>query len=117
MTAVIVDAAPAQVTRIVPFVKSRAETLRTYKEAVCINATARTTPEFRVRLPTDFHVVIPLVLQGLPTWAESRSTKKCRNVPWRKGSVICIKGGTDFICTQDGRGIYIIIGGESKKQP
>lgn len=82
---------------------------------VRINPSDQKIPERRIVLPTDYHVFIPLVLQGFPTWVEGRSTKIRQKVPWRKGSVVCIKGGTNLICTEEGGGIYMVIGGENKK--
>lgn len=84
---------------------------------VRINASVKKIPERRIVLPTDYHIIIPLILQGLPTWAEDRSTKLRQKVPWRKGSVVCVRGGIDLICTEEGGGIYMVIGGENKKRP
>lgn len=92
------------------------ETQRTFKMVARINPSIRKTSERGIALPTDYHIIIPLVPQGLPTWAEVRSTKLRQKVPWRKGSVVCIKGGTNLICTEEGEGIYMMIGGENKKQ-
>ncbi|KAI4167667.1 MAG: hypothetical protein LQ343_007021 [Gyalolechia ehrenbergii] len=103
--------------QIATFVKPHTETQRTFKIIARINPGVQEASERGIGLPTDYHIIIPLVPQGLPTWAESRSTKTRQKVPWKKGSVVCIRGGTNLICTRDGGGIYIMIGGETKKQP
>ena len=82
-----------------------------------INPGVGKASERGIGLPTDYHIIIPLISQGLPTWAESRSTKERQEVPWKKGSVVYVRSGTNLICTEDGGGIYMIIGGETKKQP
>ena len=68
----------------------------------------------RIRLPTDYHVLIPLVIEGLPPCIEVLSIKKRQKVPWAKGSVVYLKGGTDLICSQEGGGVYILLGGKNK---
>ena len=88
----------------------RADVLTTANrsEVVRIKPSVQKILERGIVLPTDYHIIIPLVPQGLPTWAECRSTKERQKVPWRKGSVVCIKGGTNLICTQEGGAIYIV---------
>ena len=79
-----------------------------------INPNARGTSIRRIGLPTDYHIIIPLVPEGLPLWAEVRSIQKRYKVLWRKGSVVYIRGGTDLVCSEAGGGIYILIGGKNK---
>lgn len=82
-----------------------------------INPSARSIPIRTIGLATDFYIIIPLVLEGMPPWAEVRSIKKRQEVPWRKGSVVYVKGGTDLVCSERGGGLYIMIGGKKKGQP
>lgn len=82
-----------------------------------INSGVDEASERGIGLPSDYHFIIPLASQGLPMWAESRSTKKRQKVLKKKGSVVYIRGGTNLICTKDGGGVYEMIGGETKRQP
>ena len=79
-----------------------------------INPTVQDHEFRRIRLPTDYHVLIPLVIEGLPPWIEVRSIKQRQKVPWAKGSVVYVKGGTDLICSKEGGGVYILMGGRNK---
>lgn len=90
---------------------------RTFKSVARINSGAGSVPLRRIRLPTDYHIIIPLVLQGLPRWAEVRSTKTRQELSWKRGSVVYIKGGIDLVCSEEGGGIYILIGVKTKEQP
>ncbi|KAI4264615.1 MAG: hypothetical protein L6R42_000277 [Xanthoria sp. 1 TBL-2021] len=103
--------------QIADFVKPPTETESTFKVIARINPSVQKVPSRGIGLPTDYHIVIPLVSQGLPPWAVVRSTKARQKVPWKKGSVVYIKGGTDLICSEEGGGIYIMIGGKTRKQP
>lgn len=87
------------------------ETHPTFKWAERVNSTVQ---GHRYRLPTDYHVLIPLVIEGLPPSIEVRSLSQCREVHWTKGAVVYLKGGTDLICSGKGGGIYILIGGKNK---
>lgn len=69
-----------------------------------------------IELPGDYHIIIPLVLQGLPKWVEVRSTKKRTEIPWKKGSVIYCKGETALVCSAEEQGICVFIGGKFKKE-
>ncbi|MCJ1368294.1 hypothetical protein MMC16_007436 [Acarospora aff. strigata] len=69
-----------------------------------------------IELPGDYHIIIPLVLQGLPKWVEVRSTKKRTEIPWKKGSVIYCKGETALGCSAEEQGICVFIGGKFKKE-
>lgn len=100
--------------KIASFVKTPAETQSTFKMVEHINPTVQNHPIRRIRLPTDYHVLIPLVVQGLPPWIEVRSIKKHQQVPWAKGSVVYLKGGTDLICSKEGGGVYILMGGKNR---
>ena len=79
-----------------------------------VNPAIQDHPIRRIRLPTDYHVLIPLVLEGLPLWIEVLSINERREVPWAKGSLVYLKGGTDLICSKGGGGVYILIGGKNK---
>lgn len=68
----------------------------------------------RIRPPTDYHTLIPLVIEGLPPWIEVQSAKERRKVPWAMGSVVYLKGGTDLVCSEEGGGVYILLGGKNK---
>lgn len=103
--------------QIADFVKPHTETESTFKVVARINPSVRKIPIRGIGLPTDYHIIIPLVLQGLPPWAEVRSTKTRLEVPWKKGSVVYIKGGTDLVCSEEGGGIYILIGGKTREHP
>lgn len=69
----------------------------------------------RIRLPTDYHTLIPLVTEGLPRWIEVRAIGGRREVLWTKGAVVYLKGGTDLICSTLGGGVYILIGGKTSE--
>lgn len=70
---------------------------------------------YYIDLPADYHIIIPLVPQGLPRWLEVRSSKKRTPVPWQKGSVIYVRGETDLVSSTEGHGICIVLGGRFKK--
>jgi len=55
--------------------KPSTETQRTFKMVACINPSIQKIAEGAIALLTDYHIIIPLVPQGLSTWAEGRSTK------------------------------------------
>jgi len=69
-----------------------------------------------IELPGDYHIIIPLILQGLPKWVEVRSTKKRTEIPWKTGSVIYCRGDTALVCSAAEQGICIFIGGKFKKE-
>lgn len=100
--------------KIASFVKPPAETQSTFKMVERVNPTLQNHPIRRIRLPTDYHVLIPLVIEGLPRWIEVQSTNERKEVPWSKGSLIYLKGGTDLVCSKEGGGVYILIGGKNK---
>ena len=100
--------------KIASFVKPPAETQSTFKMVERVNPTLQNHPIRRIRLPTDYHVLIPLVTEGLPRWIEVQSTNERKEVPWSKGSLIYLKGGTDLVCSKEGGGVYILIGGKNK---
>ncbi len=100
--------------KIASFVKSPAETQSTFKMIERINSTVQNHPIRRIRLPTDYHVLIPLVIEGLSPWIEVLSINERREVPWAKGSLVYLKGGTDLICSTEGGGVYILMGGKNK---
>ena len=79
-----------------------------------INASALGVPVRRIGLPTDYHIVIPLIPEGLPPWAEVRSSQIRQKVLWKKGSVVYIRGGTNLVCSEEGGGVYILIGGKNR---
>lgn len=79
-----------------------------------VNPAVQDHPIRIIRLPTDYHLLIPLVTEGLPRWIEIRSTKERKEVPWSKGSLVYLKGGTDLVCSKEGGGIYILMGGKYK---
>lgn len=83
---------------------------------VRINPSASGIPIRTIGISTDFCIVIPLVLEGMPPWVVVHSTNKRREVPWRKGSVVYVKGGTHLVCSERGGGIYIIVGAKIKGQ-
>ena len=66
-------------------------------------------------LPHDYHIIIPLLPEGLPRWVEVRSTKMRQELRWRKGSVVYIQGGRDLLCPDKGGGICILIGAKYKE--
>lgn len=68
-----------------------------------------------IDLPGDYHIIIPLIPQGLPPSVEVRSTKKRTAIPWKKGSVVYFKGETDLVCSAEGGGICIFLAGRFKK--
>jgi len=43
-----------------------------------------------------------------------QSTKERRKVPWAMGSVVYLKGGTDLVCSEEGGGVYILLGGRKR---
>ncbi len=116
-TRTIASTDPVQVTtqpKIASFVKPPAETQSTFKMTERVNPTVQNHPIRRIRLPTDYHVLIPLVIEGLPPWIEVLSINERREVPWAKGSLVYLKRGTDLICSKGGGGVYILIGGKNK---
>ncbi|KAL9127039.1 MAG: hypothetical protein Q9217_004003 [Psora testacea] len=100
--------------KVASFVKSPAETQSTFKMVERVNPTVQNQPIRRIRLPTDYHVLVPLVTEGLPRWIEVRSTNERKEVPWSKGLLVYLKGGTDLVCSKEGGGVYILIGGKNK---
>lgn len=100
--------------QIAAFVKSPAETASTFKMIERVNPSAQKHPIRRIRLPTDYHILIPLIIEGLPSWIEVRCIGERRKVPWTKGSAVYLKGGTDLVCSYEGGGVYILIGGKNK---
>ena len=67
-----------------------------------------------IPLPDDYHIIIPLVIKGLPQQIAIPSLNKKQGIQWEEGSVIYLKRGTELICSAAGGGIYILIGGENK---
>ena len=67
-----------------------------------------------INLPSKskYHIIIPLKIEGLPTWIQLRSTKERWEVPWKKGSVVYMNEKIDFMCSDKGGGLFILIGGE-----
>lgn len=100
--------------QIAAFVKSPAETASTFKMIERVNPSAQKHPIRRIRLPTDYHILIPLIIEGLPSWIEVRCIGERRKVPWTKGSAVYLKGGTDLVCSEKGGGVFILIGGKNK---
>ena len=102
---------------IARFVKAPEATAATFKMVEHVNPTTEDHPFRRIRLPGDYLVLIPLVLQGLPPWIEVLSTKERQAISWAKGSLVYLKGGTDLVCSREGGGVYILIGGKNKVVP
>ena len=100
--------------KIATFVKSPAETESTFKIIERVNSSAQNHPIRLIRLPTDYHILIPLIIEGLPSWIDVRCIGERRKVPWTKGSAVYLKGGTDLVCSEAGGGVYILIGGKNK---
>lgn len=69
-----------------------------------------------LELPGDYHVIIPLVPQGLPTWVEVRPSGKRTAITWKKGSVVYCRQQTALVCSAEGQGICIFLGGRFKKE-
>lgn len=100
--------------KIASIVTPPAETAAFFKMIEGVNLTFQNHPIRRIRLPTDYHVLIPVVIEGLPRWIEVLSINERREVPWAKGSLVYLKGGTDLICSREGGGVYILMGGRKK---
>ncbi|KAI4140529.1 MAG: hypothetical protein LQ341_003798 [Variospora aurantia] len=100
--------------KIASIVTPPAETAAFFKTIEGVNLTFQNHPFRRIRLPTDYHVLIPVVIEGLPRWIEVLSINERREVPWAKGSLVYLKGGTDLICLREGGGVYILMGGKKK---
>ena len=81
-----------------------------------VNSSEHKHPIRRIRLPTDYHTLIPLIIDGLPPWVEVRCINERREIPWAKGLAVYLKGGTDLICSEKGGGVYILVGGKNKPQ-
>jgi len=102
---------------IIDIVKSPPETEATFSLVMRIEPQKSEQQLLRfIDLPGDYHIIIPLIPQGLPKWVEVRSTKKRTAIPWEKGSVIYCKGETDLVCSAEGQGICIFLGGRFKKE-
>lgn len=79
-----------------------------------ISPSAKKYPFRPIRPTTNYHTLIPIITAGLPPRINVRHINKYRDISWAKGSVIYLKGGTDLICSEEGGGIYILVGGKTK---
>lgn len=61
-------------------------------------------------LPGDYILIVPLVLEGLPVWAEAPSSNKQVVLQWTKGSILVARKGTNLVCSRDGGGIFMVLG-------
>lgn len=61
------------------------------------------------RLPTDYPVLISIIIEVLPRWIEVQSTNKRQEVQWTKRSVVYLKTGTNLICSKEDGRVYILI--------